>query len=211
MNASLPKLDDLDRAILKTLMADARTPYAEMAKQFDVSPATIHVRIEKMKSADIIEGTEVIINTKKLGYDVCCFIGINLNAARDYHSALEKLNALDEVVEAYYTTGAYNIFVKLMCKSIEELQFVLIDKLQAIDEVQSTETLISLQNPINRNDKSSKIFYKKCTKKANRSVGLMFLLNLRRNTRMAQQCVDLWLAATEALKQLHWLFTAPHF
>lgn len=37
MNASLPKLDDLDRAILKTLMADARTPYAEMAKQFDVS------------------------------------------------------------------------------------------------------------------------------------------------------------------------------
>ncbi|MDG2608997.1 Lrp/AsnC ligand binding domain-containing protein, partial [Vibrio parahaemolyticus] len=53
--------------------------------------------------------------------------------------------------EAYYTTGAYNIFVKLMCKSIEELQFVLIDKLQAIDEVQSTETLISLQNPINRN------------------------------------------------------------
>jgi Lrp/AsnC family transcriptional regulator for asnA, asnC and gidA len=104
-----------------------------------------------MKSAEVIEGTEVVVNTKKLGYDVCCFIGINLNAAKDYHSAIAKLNALDEVVEAYYTTGAYNIFVKLMCKSIEELQYVLIDKLQAIDEVQSTETLISLQNPINRN------------------------------------------------------------
>lgn len=142
------KLDELDRAILKILMDDARTPYAEMAKQFNVSPATIHVRIEKMKAADIIQGTEVVVNTKKLGYDVCCFIGINLNAARDYHSALAKL---DEVVEAYYTTGAYNIFVKLMCRSIEELQHVLIDKLQAIDEVQSTETLISLQNPISRN------------------------------------------------------------
>ncbi|MDP5255169.1 MULTISPECIES: transcriptional regulator AsnC [unclassified Vibrio] len=144
------RLDDLDRAILTILIDDARTPYAEMAKKFNVSPATIHVRIEKMKGAGIIEKTKVIINTKKLGYDVCCFIGINLNAARDYHSALEKLNALDEVVEAYYTTGAYNIFVKLMCRSIEELQYVLIDKLQAIDEVQSTETLISLQNPINR-------------------------------------------------------------
>ncbi|WP_105902828.1 transcriptional regulator AsnC [Vibrio gangliei] len=144
------RLDDLDRAILKILMEDARTPYAEMAKRFDVSPATVHVRVEKMKAAKVIEGTEVIVNEKKLGYDVCCFIGINLNAARDYHSAIEKLNALDEVVEAYYTTGAYNIFVKLMCKNIEELQYVLIDKLQAIDEVQSTETLISLQNPINR-------------------------------------------------------------
>ena len=68
------KLDELDRAILKILMDDARTPYAEMAKQFNVSPATIHVRIEKMKAADIIQGTEVVVNTKKLGYDVCCFI-----------------------------------------------------------------------------------------------------------------------------------------
>ncbi|MGF1683058.1 transcriptional regulator AsnC [Photobacterium minamisatsumaniensis] len=145
------RIDDLDREILNALMTDARTPYAEMAKRFNVSPATVHVRVEKMRAAEIITGTEVIINPKLLGYDVCCFIGINLNAARDYHSALAKLNELDEVVEAYYTTGAYNIFVKLMCKSIEELQYVLIDKLQAIDEVQSTETLISLQNPINRN------------------------------------------------------------
>ena len=47
MSTTTVRLDDLDRAILKTLMEDARTPYAEMAKQFDVSPATIHVRIEK--------------------------------------------------------------------------------------------------------------------------------------------------------------------
>lgn len=134
-------------------MSDARTPYAEMAKRFNVSPATVHVRVEKMRAANIITGTEVVVNPKLLGYDVCCFIGINLYAARDYHSALEKLNQLDEVVEAYYTTGAYNIFVKLMCRSIEELQHVLINKLQAIDEVQSTETLISLQNPISRNVK----------------------------------------------------------
>ncbi|WP_299019880.1 transcriptional regulator AsnC [uncultured Photobacterium sp.] len=148
-----PRMDDLDRDILKALMNDARIPYAEMAKLFNVSPATVHVRVEKMRAAEIITGTEVVVNPKLLGYDVCCFIGINLNAARDYHSALAKLNELEEVVEAYYTTGAYNIFVKLMCKSIEELQYVLIDKLQAIDEVQSTETLISLQNPINRNVK----------------------------------------------------------
>ncbi|AMG30673.1 transcriptional regulator AsnC [Grimontia hollisae] len=147
----IAKLDDLDRQILRTLMADAKVPYAEMGKRFSVSPATVHVRVEKMKAAGIITGTEVLVNTKALGYDVCCFIGINLYAARDYHSALEKLQQLDEVVEAYYTTGAYNIFVKLMCRSIEELQYVLIDKLQAIDEVQSTETLISLQNPIKRN------------------------------------------------------------
>ncbi|MCP3245251.1 Lrp/AsnC ligand binding domain-containing protein, partial [Aeromonas hydrophila] len=57
------------------------------------------------------------------------------------------------VVEAYYTTGHYSIFMKVMTRSIDELQTVLIHKIQTIDEIQSTETLISLQNPILRDVK----------------------------------------------------------
>ncbi|AUG98784.1 transcriptional regulator AsnC [Pectobacteriaceae bacterium CE70] len=143
-------LDDLDRGILSVLMDNARTPYAELAKQFAVSPGTIHVRVEKMKQAGIIIGTRLDVNPKQLGYDVCCFIGIILKSAKDYPSALEKLNNLEEVVEAYYTTGHYSIFIKVMCRSIDALQHVLINKIQTIDEIQSTETLISLQNPIMR-------------------------------------------------------------
>lgn len=144
------KLDELDRNILADLMQDAKTAYAELGKRYNVSPATVHVRVEKMRSAGVIERTEVVVNPKLLGYDVCCFIGINLYSARDYNSAIEKLDKLPEVVEAYYTTGAYNIFVKIMCHSMEDLQHVLIEKLQSIEEVQSTVTLISLQNPIKR-------------------------------------------------------------
>ena len=147
------RIDNLDQAILTALMDNARLPYAELAKQLAVSPGTIHVRVEKMKQAGIIEGTRVQVNAKKLGYDDCCFIGINLKSAKDYPSALAKLQALDEVVEAYYTTGHYSIFMKVMTRSIDELQTVLIHKIQTIDEIQSTETLISLQNPILRDVK----------------------------------------------------------
>lgn len=56
-------------------------------------------------------------------------------------------------MEAYYTTGHYSIFMKVMTRSIDELQIVLINKIQTIDEIQSTETLISLQNPILRDVK----------------------------------------------------------
>ncbi len=48
------QIDNLDRGILDALMANARTAYAELAKQFSVSPGTIHVRVEKMKQAGII-------------------------------------------------------------------------------------------------------------------------------------------------------------
>ena len=144
------QIDNLDKQILHALMENARTAYAELAKRFNVSAGTIHVRVEKLKQAGIITGTQLSINTNRLGYDVCCFIGINLNNARDYPETLIKLEALEEVVEAYYTTGNYSIFIKVMAKSIDHLQDVLINKIQAIEAIQSTETLISLQNPISR-------------------------------------------------------------
>lgn len=145
-----PPLDDLDRDILNVLLKQAKTPYAELAKMFGVSPGTVHVRVEKMRQNGVIVGTHIAVDHRKLGFDVCCFIGIILKSARDYPAALQKLEALDEVVEAWYTTGHYSIFIKVMCRSIDALQHVLINKVQTIDEIQSTETLISLQNPISR-------------------------------------------------------------
>lgn len=147
------QLDKLDQQILRILTKDARTPYAEMAKNFGVSPGTIHVRVEKMRQAGIIEGTKIRLNERKLGYDVCCFIGIILKSAKDYDNVIKKLSEFDEVVEAYYTTGNYSIFIKVMTHTIEELHQVLATKIQLIDEIQSTETLISMQNPILRDIK----------------------------------------------------------
>ena len=87
-------IDNLDRGILEALMGNARTAYAELAKQFGVSPGTIHVRVEKMKQAGIITGARIDVSPKQLGYDVGCFIGIILKSAKDYPSALAKLESL---------------------------------------------------------------------------------------------------------------------
>ncbi len=143
-------IDELDKQILTQLMADAKVSYAQMARQFDVSPATIHVRIEKLRAADIIQGTEIRVDPKALGFDVVCFIGIKLNSAGDYPDVLEQLKSIPAVTEAYYTTGQYSILIKIMTYSIDDLQHLLIEKIQSIAAIQSTETLISLQNGIQR-------------------------------------------------------------
>ena len=143
-------IDNLDRNILQHLQQNARLSYAEIAKQHQVSPATIHVRVEKMRQAGIITGAKLTVDPRKLGYDVCCFIGITLARAGDYPRALAQLKALPEVLEAHYTTGQYSIFIKVMVRSIDDLQRLLIERIQPIDEIQATETLISLQQPILR-------------------------------------------------------------
>ena len=150
-NSSNLILDDLDKNIINALIIDARTSYAELGKRFSVSPATVHVRVEKMKSAGIIAGTKLAIEPKKLGFSVCCFIGITLKSAGDYPEVLSRLNQIEEVVEAYYTTGAYSIFIKIFCQSIDDLHWLLVEKIQSIEKIRATDTLISLQNPIHRN------------------------------------------------------------
>ena len=143
-------IDDLDKRILSALLQDARAPLVDLAKKFHVSHGTVHTRIEKLRTQGIISGSKITLDLKKLGFDVCCFIGINLKSAKDYTIVIKQLKLFDEVVEVHYTTGGYNIFAKVITKSIEELQNFLVKKLQAISEVQSTETLISLETPLSR-------------------------------------------------------------
>ncbi len=149
--------DQLDRQILRVLTLDARTPYAEMAKKFNVSAGTIHVRVEKMRQSGLIKGTKIRIDEQKLGYDVCCFVGVILKSAKDSNAVIQKLSQFDEIIEAYYTTGNYSIFLKVMTHTIEELHQLLSAKIQSLDEIQSTETIISMQNPIKRSINPSKV------------------------------------------------------
>ena len=151
MELNIIGLDELDYQILEILIKDSRTPYLEIARQCHVSGGTIHVRMNKMQEMGLIKGTKLIIDTSKLGYDVCCFIGIFLDKASSYPEVLEQLRGIKEIVELHYTTGAYSVFIKVICKSIAHLQDLLMNKLQVIDGVRSTDTFITLSQPIDRN------------------------------------------------------------
>jgi len=142
------RLDDLDKKILTKLVLNSRTSYQEIARELIVSGGTIHVRINKMKEAGVIKGSKLVLDVGKLGLEFQAFVGINLVNARDYKPVLEKLKSLPEIVEVHYTTGGFSLFAKVLTKNSKEFHLFLIEKLQSIQEIQSTETIISLDNPI---------------------------------------------------------------
>lgn len=151
MNLNINGLDELDLQILEILVKDSRTPYLEIARKCHVSGGTIHVRMKKMEELGIIKGTKLILNTSRLGFDVCCFIGIYLDKASSYNYVLDELNKINEIVELHYTTGEYSVFSKVICRTISDLQSLLMNKIQVIDGIQRTDTFISLSQPIDRN------------------------------------------------------------
>lgn len=89
------QLDELDLQILDLLIKDCRTPYLEIARICHVSGGTIHVRMKKMEELGIIKGTRILLNLPKLGYDVCCFVGIYVDKTESFSSVFGELSQMD--------------------------------------------------------------------------------------------------------------------
>ncbi len=145
------KIDNTDKRILEFLIEDARQSFLEIAKMIHVSGGTVHVRYRKLQEEGIIKGSTLVLDFEKMGFDILAFVGINLHDAKDYKIVVRKIREIPEVLEAYYTTGKYNIFAKIVAKNTRDLYEILIKKIQEIPEIQSTETLLSLETAFSKN------------------------------------------------------------
>ena len=144
------KIDGIDKIIIRRLVKDARTPVLSIAREVGISGAAIHQRLRKLEKSKLIDGYKMVINPKDLGYTTAAFIGIFLDSSSLYSSAIKRLKEIPEVVESYYTTGNYAIFVKILCKNNEDLMHLLNRDIQGIKGVSRTETFISLDQQIDR-------------------------------------------------------------
>ena len=143
-------IDGIDKIILKLLIGDARTPIMAISRATGISGAAVHQRLKKMVKAQVISGSQIILNPKILGYKTMAFIGIYLDKAIRNPEAVKQLEQIDEVIECHYTTGNWSIFVKLLCKDNEHLMELLNKKIHSVEGGARTETFISLQHPLNR-------------------------------------------------------------
>lgn len=144
------KIDGIDKIIIKRLVEDARTPVLGIAREVGISGAAIHQRLRKLEDSELMEGSRLILNPKALGYTTTAFVGIFLESASLYASAIKRLHEIPEVVECHYTTGNWSIFVKILAKDNEDLMKILNKEVQKIKGIARTETFISLDQQINR-------------------------------------------------------------
>ena len=144
------EIDNIDLKILEILLKNAKKPYTEVAKQVFVSGGTVHVRMKKLEDMGLVEGTTLKLDYTKLGYDITAFIGIFLSKSALYDEVIAELKQIQEVVNVHYTTGNYSMFAKIHCKDTQHLKDVLHDKIQRVEGIVRTDTMISLEESINR-------------------------------------------------------------
>lgn len=142
------KLDATDQSILDMLIENTRTPFTDIAKKHGISAGTVHVRVKKMEEAGIITGSSLRLDYNKLGYSFIAYVGIYLQKTSQTKFVLEKINDIPSVTVAHVTTGKFNIFCKIRAKNTTHAKDI-IYKLDDIEGVTRTETMISLEESIN--------------------------------------------------------------
>lgn len=143
-------LDQIDQKILTFLVKNARMPFLEIARECGVSGAAIHQRVKRLEANGVITGSRLLVKPRALGLNVCAYVSVSLSEANKYHLVVEALRKIPEVVECHFVTGRYGLLIKIYCLDHDHLMEILVNAIQKIPYIMSTETQISLDQPIER-------------------------------------------------------------
>ena len=143
------QMDDLDKSILRLIAGNARIPFLEVARECKVSGAAIHQRIQRLTNMGVLKGSEFVIEPESIGYETCAYMGLYLKHPEEFRTVYEGVKQIPEVVECHYTTGQYDMFIKVYAKNNNHLLSIIHDKLQPLG-LSRSETIISFHEAFRR-------------------------------------------------------------
>ncbi len=142
-------IDKMDEQILRVIVADARVAFLEVARMCGVSGAAIHQRVQRLFQKGVLKGAEYVLDPESVGYETCAYIGLFLKDPEQFDQTVDALKEIPEVVECHYTTGRYDMFIKIYARNNHDLLNLIHDKLQPLG-LSSSETIISFHEAFRR-------------------------------------------------------------
>ncbi|NNC98764.1 MAG: Lrp/AsnC family transcriptional regulator [Gammaproteobacteria bacterium] len=123
----MPELNYQDIKILELLQKNSDRSSAEIAEHLNMSQSPCWRRINRLEQGGIIDRKVALLNREALGMDLVAFTTINLSAAGRKNMELFEAGVLrlEEVVECYTMTGAWDYMLKVVVRDIRHYeQFV---------------------------------------------------------------------------------------
>jgi len=145
------QLDSFDIKILKELEKDGRKPYSEIAKKLEISNTMVHQRVNRMREGGLIKKMAIELDERKMGFEWSAFTGLVLKEDSNSEAIIEELKKIPEVVECYYITGQYTLYIRIVARNNEHMRKVLYEKVDHIPGVLKTESLIDFGTAFKRN------------------------------------------------------------
>jgi DNA-binding Lrp family transcriptional regulator len=137
-------LDAVDRRLLAELEVDGRAPIAELATRCRISRATAYARLDRLRSTGVLTGFTITVDHEKAGLGITALVSVQM-AQRAWRHALEVMAAMPGVSMVSATTGDADVILLVRVPDLATLRDVILDRLQELEEVRSTQSVIVLE------------------------------------------------------------------
>jgi len=136
-------VDDIDRRLLAALMADARTSFADLARQVGLSGPSVHDRVRKLEREGVLRGSSVAVDPKALGLGVSALVGLQQREGVDADEIVAALAGVPEVEDCWFVAGDEAFVVKVRVGDLDDLDRTL-RVLRHVPGISRTRTTVVL-------------------------------------------------------------------
>jgi DNA-binding Lrp family transcriptional regulator len=141
-NHQPPALDDIDRAILELLAADARITNQRLAERVGVAPSTALSRLRALRERGVIRGFHAELDLAALGRPLQALIAVRLavHAREQIDAFTSAVRQLPGVLMVFHLAGATDYLVWVAARDAQDLRDFVVDHLATHPAVSHAET-----------------------------------------------------------------------
>lgn len=135
-------LDEVDRAILEHLVADARMPNNALAEAVGIAASTCLGRVRALLERGVIRGFHADVDPEAVGRPIQAMIAVRMQSHARSHIAefAAAVTELPEVLNVFFLAGADDFLVHVAARSTENLRDFVVVNLSGNPDVALTET-----------------------------------------------------------------------
>ncbi|GHJ41628.1 Lrp/AsnC family transcriptional regulator [Streptomyces sp. TS71-3] len=144
-------MDELDKAILRELQADARKTNRDVAATVGVSPTTALDRTRALRKRGVIRGAVLDVDLAEIGRPVQALIAVRVRPpSRAVIEGFRNwVTGLPDILGVYVTTGTQDFILSVAVRDNNALYAFTIDELTKRREVADVHTSIVYEHITN--------------------------------------------------------------
>jgi len=140
-------LDEIDRTLLRLLMANSRMPNSRLALGANVAESTAHTRVAALVDSGVIQGFHADLDLVAVGLPIHSLILVRLHddARPRLREEAHRISKCDGVLQVLFLAGQYDLAVRIAAATTEALRDFVVNELSRHLEIAGTETALVLE------------------------------------------------------------------
>ncbi|NLU81879.1 Lrp/AsnC family transcriptional regulator [Rhodococcus sp. HNM0569] len=134
-------LDDIDRVLLRELVADGRSTLAALADKAGLSVSAVQSRVRRLEARKVIEGYTARVDPEALGNALSAFVAITPLDPSQPDDAPARLSALPEIEACHSVAGEESYILLVRVASPRALEHLL-HEIRTTANVHTRSTII---------------------------------------------------------------------